>query len=435
MMPQNRSTTMLEGETVDNQLRALRTVLRCHPDVLYVIDPQTYEVLLVNNAFEDILGEDPVGKKCHEVFQGFDCPCDFCTNDIILSTREPYSWEFHNTKVDRVFWITDQIIPWPDGRDVRLEVATDITQSKQTEHELRERTKELNCLLSLSDLVDRNGKDWDALAQGAVDLIPAAWQYPEIATARLTLGRRHYVSDGFRETPWILRQPLQHDGNTVGQLEVAYLEERPPLREGPFLAEERVLLNALAERLGHIHAKIQNDAELDEHRQRLEALVAERTEALESSLARSQMREQVISRQTEEILELSTPVLEMWQGLVVAPLIGTLDSERTLRFMERLLTTIVERRAVVALIDITGVPTLDTSTAQHLVDAVTVARLLGARVVLTGVAPRIAQTLVQLGIDLHDIETRASLSQGLALALESIGMVIHGRIPQQEAER
>jgi len=134
--------------------------------------------------------------------------------------------------------------------------------------------------------------------------------------------------------------------------------------------------------------------------------------------------EEIIARQAREILELSTPVVQVWEGVVVAPLIGTLDSERTQRFMERFLTSIVETKSPVAMVDITGVPTVDTQTAQHLIEAITAARLLGTQVILTGVSPGIAQTLVHLGIDLSGIETKSSLVGGLKVALEVLGLQV-----------
>jgi rsbT co-antagonist protein RsbR len=120
----------------------------------------------------------------------------------------------------------------------------------------------------------------------------------------------------------------------------------------------------------------------------------------------------------QEILDVSTPVVQVWDGVVAAPLIGALDSERTQRFMERLLEAIVESGSTFALVDITGVPTIDTQTAQHLVETITAVRLLGAQVVLTGVRPATAQALVHLGIDLSGVVTRASLVAGLRYALD-----------------
>lgn len=138
---------------------------------------------------------------------------------------------------------------------------------------------------------------------------------------------------------------------------------------------------------------------------------------------RKQAEEQ-INQQSKEIMELSTPVMQVWPGVVVAPLIGSLDSNRTQQFMERLLNRIVETNSPVALVDITGVPTIDTQTAQHLIETISAVRLLGAQVVLTGVRPAIAQTLVHLGIDLSGIVTRASLSAGLQVAFDLLKLQV-----------
>jgi len=131
-----------------------------------------------------------------------------------------------------------------------------------------------------------------------------------------------------------------------------------------------------------------------------------------------QWREEVIKRQQEELAELSTPVVRLWKGVLALPLIGTLDSERTQKLMERLLERIVETNSAVALLDVTGVPTIDTRTAQNLAETTSAVRLLGAQAVLTGVRPAIAQTLAQLGVDLGDITTRSSLAAGLRVALK-----------------
>jgi PAS domain S-box-containing protein len=138
---------------------------------------------------------------------------------------------------------------------------------------------------------------------------------------------------------------------------------------------------------------------------------------------RKQADEQ-IQQQAKEIMELSTPVMQVWRGVVVAPLIGSLDSTRTQQFMERLLDRIVETNSPVALVDIMGVPTIDTQTAQHLIETISAVRMLGAQVVLTGVRPAIAQTLVHLGIDLSGMITRSSLSAGLQVALDFLNLEI-----------
>ena len=131
--------------------------------------------------------------------------------------------------------------------------------------------------------------------------------------------------------------------------------------------------------------------------------------------------EETLRRQTQEILEMATvPVVQVWEGILLVPIIGTLDSQRTQHLMERLLHRVTETSSPVAILDITGVPTIDSQTAQHLIETVSAVRLLGAEVILTGVRPMIAQTLVHLGIDLANVITRSSLSSGLRMALSLV---------------
>ncbi|HET8643886.1 MAG TPA: STAS domain-containing protein, partial [Vicinamibacteria bacterium] len=129
-------------------------------------------------------------------------------------------------------------------------------------------------------------------------------------------------------------------------------------------------------------------------------------------------REAVIVRQQQELLELSTPVVRLWEGVLGLPLIGTLDSARTQVVMESLLQQIVQTGASVAIIDITGVPTVDTLVAQHLLKTVAAARLMGADCIISGIRPQIAQTIVHLGVELGDVTTKASLADALAIALQ-----------------
>jgi rsbT co-antagonist protein RsbR len=128
-------------------------------------------------------------------------------------------------------------------------------------------------------------------------------------------------------------------------------------------------------------------------------------------------REEVILRQQQELLELSTPVVELWSGILALPLIGTLDSARTQVVMESLLQAIVRTGASIAIIDITGVPTVDTLVAQHLLKTVAAARLMGADCIISGIRPQIAQTIVHLGVDLSEVSTKATLADAFTLAL------------------
>ncbi|OWQ92220.1 polyvinylalcohol dehydrogenase [Roseateles aquatilis] len=135
-------------------------------------------------------------------------------------------------------------------------------------------------------------------------------------------------------------------------------------------------------------------------------------------------REEVIARQQQELLELSTPVVKLWDGVLAVPMIGTLDSGRTQLVMETLLQRIVETGSALAIIDITGVPTVDTLVAQHLLKTVTAIRLMGADCIISGIRPQIAQTIVHLGIDLEGITTKASLADALSLAMKRAGFVV-----------
>jgi rsbT co-antagonist protein RsbR len=134
-------------------------------------------------------------------------------------------------------------------------------------------------------------------------------------------------------------------------------------------------------------------------------------------------REEVIVRQQREISELSTPVVKLWDGILALPLIGTLDSQRTQVVMENLLQTIVDTEAEIAIIDITGVPTVDTLTAQHLLKTVAAARLMGADCIISGIRPQIAQTMVHLGVELN-VVSKATLADALAIALQRTGKTV-----------
>jgi rsbT co-antagonist protein RsbR len=146
--------------------------------------------------------------------------------------------------------------------------------------------------------------------------------------------------------------------------------------------------------------------------------------ALVTADAFQSTRENLIARQQEELMELSTPVVKLWDGILALPIIGTLDSARTQVVMESLLQAVVQTNSRVAIIDITGVPTVDTLVAQHLLKTITAARLMGADCIISGVRPQIAQTIVHLGIDLAGVITKAKLADAFALALQRTGQTV-----------
>lgn len=142
---------------------------------------------------------------------------------------------------------------------------------------------------------------------------------------------------------------------------------------------------------------------------------------LETTNAFLKGREEIIRRQQQELLEISTPVVRLWDGILALPLIGTLDSERTQVVMQNLLEAIVSNGAAIAIIDITGVPTVDTLVAQHLLKTVAAARLMGADCIISGIRPQIAQTIIHLGVDLADVTTKATLADAFQIALRKLG--------------
>ncbi|HEX3091191.1 MAG TPA: STAS domain-containing protein [Candidatus Angelobacter sp.] len=146
--------------------------------------------------------------------------------------------------------------------------------------------------------------------------------------------------------------------------------------------------------------------------------------ALITADAFMETREKFIARQQEELMELSTPVVKLWDGILALPIIGTLDSARTQVVMESLLQAVVQTNSRFAIIDITGVPTVDTLVAQHLLKTITAARLMGAECIISGVRPQIAQTIVHLGIDLAGVVTKAKLADAFALALQRTGKTV-----------
>jgi rsbT co-antagonist protein RsbR len=141
-------------------------------------------------------------------------------------------------------------------------------------------------------------------------------------------------------------------------------------------------------------------------------------------------REEVIKRQQAEMLELSTPVVKLWDGVLAMPLIGTLDSARTQVVMESLLQSIVDTASSIAILDITGVPTVDTLVAQHLLKTVSAARLMGAQCIISGIRPQIAQTMVHLGVEFGGVVTKASLADALAYAFQKIGCTVTRQAPR-----
>jgi rsbT co-antagonist protein RsbR len=242
------------------------------------------------------------------------------------------------------------------------------------------------------------------------------------------------------ETDELARRFLEEfrRGEEIAQFEDIQAAEWQPMRElledlsrdravqGHSAGETAIFVLSLKEPL---FALLREDLGADADRLANETLIADRLIdrlSLYTVECYARAREEVISRQQQELLELSTPVVQLWEGILALPLIGTLDSARTQIVMESLLQRIVASGAEIAIIDITGVPTVDTLVAQHLIKTISAARLMGADCILSGIRPQIAQTIVHLGLELN-VVSKATMADALALALRRSGKVITDR--------
>ena len=262
--------------------------------------------------------------------------------------------------------------------------------------------------------------------------ILADWMALQLAayTMRMDLISEKELQQESSEFLELLNRAIQNDNFT--QIEA---EEYTPLREflrrlstkralkGFSPTETATFVMSLKEPLYKIFKEEkENDPDYIEEIWEMTSLLDQL--ALYTASSYHESREGVIARQQQELLELSTPVAKLWEGIIMLPLIGTLDSERTQQVMESLLQKIVETGSSVAIIDITGIPMVDTMVAQHLIKTVSAARLMGAECIVSGIRPQIAQTMVHLGVTLQEITTKASLADALAIALKISGFSI-----------
>ncbi len=250
-------------------------------------------------------------------------------------------------------------------------------------------------------------------------------------TRRLSPAEQHETARQSREFLSGVRSALQHDGsanvagsawNSVREFLNNFSSARA--KAGFTSTETALFIFSLKQPLfSALRAEFGQDAN---------ALADETwraTELLDSlglitAEASQKSREDMISRQQQELLELSTPVVQLWDGVLALPLIGTLDSSRTQVVMQNLLDAIVKTRSDFAIIDITGVPVVDTLVAQHLLKTVAAARLMGAECLISGIRPQIAQTIIHLGVDLAGVVTKATLADAFAIALRRIGYLV-----------
>ena len=266
---------------------------------------------------------------------------------------------------------------------------------KTLEHELRERKKELHLLEEVSHIVD-SARSIEEIIEQVICAIPDAFQDPENTCARIFLNGEEFCTPNFKETEWKISQDLMNESRVIGHIEIYLLKSTSGKTAEPFLKEETEILVSISERLSKVIKRIWS--------------------------------EEMLIQKTKEILSLSAPVTQVWENLLILPLIGTLDSERTLQIMEELLIQIQKSGSRYIIMDATGVGTIDSAVAANILKTSSAVKMLGSQMIFTGIKPEIAMTMVHLGIDLQDIITRATLQEGIEYALNAMGLAI---VPRQ----
>jgi len=388
---------ILSGEGVD-----YKAIFQAVPSAVRVVDTD-FNVIIANPPMAALSGqslEASVGRKCFDTFKGERCHTKDCPLTRVQKTKTAMKAEVVKERQDGTKLICVCLAAPLFNREGMLtgmvESFEDITKQRQAEA-LRATSSYTRSLIeaSLDPLVTigADGKIMDV--NKATELVTGVSRERLIGTDFSNyFTEPEKAREGYKKV-------FSEGSVTDYPLTIRHTSERTT----------DVLYNAAVykDEAGKVQGVFAAARDITERKKTEEAL-AKQTE--------------IIQRQAREILEISTPVMQVWEGVLVAPLIGTLDSQRTQQFMERLLERIVESNSPMALVDVTGVPTIDTQTAQHLIDTISAVRLLGAQVILTGIRPAIAQTLVHLGVDLSGITTRSSLSGGLLVAMDSLGLQV-----------
>ncbi|MCQ1538788.1 STAS domain-containing protein [Methanocalculus taiwanensis] len=265
-------------------------------------------------------------------------------------------------------------------------------QIEDLKAELKERNKELAFMYSISDSVDSHGENLETLLQEIIKPLPKAVRFPEIAAAELNVAGDTYKTSDIPVTEWSISGNIVINKKVAGKLTVFYMENRDVFVRQIFTHEEEGMIRAFSERLGKIIERIWS--------------------------------EQALLEKTREITKLSTPITKIWDEILILPLIGTLDSERTLFMMEELLNKIRDTGSRYIIMDATGVGTIDSAVAANILKTSRAVKMLGSRMIFTGIKPEVAMTMVHLGIDLGEIITRATLQEGVEFALNEKGLEI-----------
>jgi|GEM_PF-1546829 len=436
-------------------------VLEQIPAYLILLTPD-HRVAFANRFFRERFGEAN-GLRCYEFLFRNSEPCKNCESFITLKTGQPHEWLW-NGPDGRHYHILDMPYIDEDGSTLVLEMGIDVTKYKQAEEELQkaydvlesrvvERTAELNQELAQRLQAEEAFRETNAYLENLINYANApiiVWDpdYNIIrfnhAFERLTgyvadevIGKSLEIlfpDDRREESMALIRRTASGERWEVVEIAIAHVDGsvRTVLwNSATLFRDDGVTVEATIAQGQDITERKKAEEDLLKSHEELESRVQQRTadleklnETLRAEIEDRKRAEEIISRQAQEILEVSTPVIQIWEGIVTVPLIGTLDSRRTQQLMEQLLHKIVETSSQVALIDVTGVPTIDSRTAQYLIETISAVHLLGAEVVLTGIRPEIARTLVQLGTDLSNVNTRSSFSAGLIFAFNLLKLEV-----------
>ncbi|MGD8776761.1 MAG: ATP-binding protein [Syntrophobacterales bacterium] len=314
-----KSGSMQANEPIASAKDEWERTFNIIPDPIAIID-RDYRITWVNRAMAERLGIVPheaVGMTCYQNIHGMEKPPSFCPHTKLLADGKEHTAEIHETRLGGDFRVSVSPLRTPDGSIIgSIHLARDITESKLVEEELRrrshdlgERLKELHCLFDVSRLIERQEIARSEIFQGIVNLIPPAWQYPEITCARVILGEQEFRTANFRETNWKQVRDITVHGEVQGSLEVCYLDEKPECEEGPFMKEERSLLNAIAERFGRLIEREEAEEALQEAYDHLEMQVERRTAEL--AKANEELQVEINERKrVEEALRKSSEKLE-----------------------------------------------------------------------------------------------------------------------------
>lgn len=276
------------------------------PDLIMILDSE-HRIVRANKAMAERVGlarEELIGRSCHHAVHGTEEPPHFCPHVRLLADGLEHIVEVHEDYLGGDFLVSASPLYDSNGTLIgSVHIARDITELKRIEHtllekthDLRERIKELNCLYSISQLREEEGNTLGETLQKILDAIPPAWQYPEIASARMILEDKEFITENFEESIWKQACDIIVHGKRAGSLEVYYSKEKPDRDVGPFLKEEKLLLHALCERIGRFIEHKRAEEALRKAHDELEQLVKDRTAALDSEQAlRKTIEESIIS--------------------------------------------------------------------------------------------------------------------------------------------